>query len=254
MSSSPPTNQLIRRCLAHFCCTDSELDKFLLDTFPDVGKNCTSGMETLQKVNLLLKMKNNSDIIEAIKKEYTAAKEYISDSWAVEPIKLTADNTGRVWFSQDFGNGFTYRNGPLVVTYLSPNAKLSVFLGPPWEPIKTMIELIGATFKGEFYVEPDWSISGESETCICSGYYPNHGQPLANGEHVLPSGGRLYRHFGKQSLIILPNNGDNLESRKITAVKEAKILLGRDFPDPDWRVDDLRKQPGKLLLAYLDII
>jgi hypothetical protein len=36
--------------------------------------------------------------------------------------------------------------------------------------------------------------------------------------------------------------------------KTAKTLLGINFDDPDWDINNFGKQAGKQLFAYLDII
>lgn len=251
----PNLSKLARTLLRQFCRDDSEFQKFMFDNFKSTFDRMSLTMDRVAKENKLFEHEDIGSIVAAIKADYPDAASYEKKLWQDSAPKAQTFKSGPIWFSQDLGKGFVFRNGPLVLTYLAPSARLSVLVGPPWESIDEVVELRGAQFKGQFFVDADWSISANSETCVCSGYYPYDGLPVADGDHHLSNGALFYKKFGKQSLIILPIEGAlDLEERKRQAISEVRILLQREFPEPTWENGSLDTKPPKKLLAYLDIV
>lgn len=251
---------MARLCLKKFCPDDSEFSKFAMDNFNDTFMKLSPVLDRVGKENFLLVHHSASDIIGALKRDYDGVESYCASLWRDEPAptsRVYMDENRVVWFSQEIGvrEGFIFRNGPLVLTYLEPSARVSIALGPPWEPQEEIAELRGTSFKGQFFIDESWSITGNSKKCLISGYYPYPGQPLPDGDHALSHGAIFYRKFGKHSLILLPQDGAiDIEIRKAAAIEETKQLLRRDFPNPTWEVDAFSKRSPRQLLAYLDII
>ncbi len=140
-------------------------------------------------------------------------------------------------FTVNLGNGGIYLTGPRVICYLSPSAVLRIANGPPWEDeadAPTILSLRGNSFRGEFYVAHGWSMSSESESCICSGFYPCDGLPLRNGSHDLSDGAKLFYQYGKTSYVAVPLGKPNLEERKKKAMAEAQTLWGQALQCDEW--------------------
>ena len=157
-------------------------------------------------------------------------------------------------FTINFGSGGIYRPGPLVVKYLEPDAVLRVANGPPWEAEEdapTIIRLKGNSFRGEFFVDHGWSISGESKSCVCSGLYPFDGLPLENRAYDLSDGAKLFHQYGKSSYVAVPIDGPNLEARKAKAFEESQVLWGVPLECEEWSAQAWSKYNPPLTAAWV---
>jgi hypothetical protein len=96
----------------------------------------------------------------------------------------------------------------------------------------TIAVLDGARFRGDFDVDWDSFVSGESEHCVCSGYFEvGH---VGAGRHDLPSGAEFWVNPGRTHYIIFREDVADLEARKIAAVKEAEALWARPLDHDEW--------------------
>lgn len=140
-------------------------------------------------------------------------------------------------FTVNLGSGGIFVTGPRVISYLSPGAVLRIADGPPWADeadAPTIITLKGSSFRGEFYLDHGWSMSSESEKCICSGFNPYDGLPLSNGSHDLSDGAKLFYQYGKTSYVAVPVGMPHLEERKKKALAEAQRLWGQPLQCDEW--------------------
>ena len=158
------------------------------------------------------------------------------------------------YFTHDIGfaENPKFLSGPLVLTYLDPEAEVEVRCGHPAnheDDSPLIILLSGKTFQGSFFVCPGWAISGTSRLALVSGYFPD--PDLTQLESVvqnLPGGGQLiYRPLIESELIVrIPRDG-NLMQAQMTAVREAEARLGHEIsPIDDWT----QREKDQMVLSF----
>lgn len=151
------------------------------------------------------------------------------------------------YFTDDLGqlsgDPLRYFHGPLILTYIEPGAEIEVRAGHPSsadEDSPLILKLRGDSFRGSFFVCPGWTISATTPSAIISGYDPApHLGRLENKRHHLHGGGELiYRPLGDSILSI--RDGADLPDRKLSAICEARTLLGYDLhPIGEWSEDTI---------------
>lgn len=146
------------------------------------------------------------------------------------------------YFTHDIGfaENPKFLSGPLVLTYLDPEAEVEVRCGHPanHEDDSPLIVLLsGKTFQGSFFVCPGWAISGTSRLALVSGFFPDPDLTLLESvPQNLPSGGRLiYRPLIESELQVrIPRDGKLMQAQ-MAAVREAEARLGHEIsPTDDW--------------------
>lgn len=70
LAGKTPSSKQVRDMIDQVFLTDSDLDAFLIDCYPDVKKRCSAGMERKSKTNLLFELIERLDILTSIR-EYT---------------------------------------------------------------------------------------------------------------------------------------------------------------------------------------
>lgn len=84
-----PTRSSLRKTLRNTLKTDTDIDAFLIDYFPDVKVKCSDGMNTEGKLNLLLEH-NETEVI------YNKLNEYISERVGKAPIALVTNGNNHI--------------------------------------------------------------------------------------------------------------------------------------------------------------
>jgi hypothetical protein len=162
------------------------------------------------------------------------------------------------YFTDDLGQFGSdpprFYSGPLVLTYIEPGAEIEVRAGHPAhadEDSPPILRLRGESFRGSFFVCPGWTISATTPSAVISGYDPKpHLGRMENKRHHLLGGGELiYRPLG-QSMIRI-SDGADLADRKLSAICEARTLLGYDLhPMGDWSEDSSDPNRKNRLALY----
>lgn len=153
-------------------------------------------------------------------------------------------STSKRYFTMDIGQPkSTFLNGPLVLTYVEPEANVRVVNGhcaDAEQDAPTVIDLRGNTFGGEFFVRLGQCIVGETQRAIVSGYFPFPELPPTAGPHRLPCGAELFYNFARQSNLLIKAGGigpDQLKLLQRVAVSEAEEFLNCRFNTaPNWEV------------------
>ena len=71
MSTTPPISRRdLRQLILKLLRTDSDQDAFVLDYFHEVFRLFSSGMDRIQKINLLLKQHETAEILQALQQQY----------------------------------------------------------------------------------------------------------------------------------------------------------------------------------------
>jgi hypothetical protein len=69
-------------------------------------------------------------------------------------------------------NNDNYEQGPLVLTFVGPEAALDVYAGVPVHGSNPYYSISGDDFTGQFFVPAGHCIKGTSQTCMCSWFTP----------------------------------------------------------------------------------
>jgi hypothetical protein len=125
--------------------------------------------------------------------------------------------------------------GPLMLTHIGAEAVVRITKGHPADAegdSPTVAILDGKSFRGEFFVDWDWFVSGESDHCVCSGYF-KHGH-VEDGRHDLACGAEFWVNPGRTNYLIIRDAHENLEEMKRLALREAEALWGRPLAHDGW--------------------